>query len=302
MRIYCPKCKVGYEVDMDLIPQEGKKLRCSYCAHVFTAHQEDLIEIPLFEQLSSDEGKPGSVEDKKAELEKEPQPAGKAETPSEGVNAAETPNSNDDALGNEESTVVEAVSVPENTDGGEIKEIFERLSIQTETLFREEQKLPLYKRVILKIRQLLGLSKKSNRFFTGIMLIALFLLLMYGYRFDLVRSMPFLNPIFKSLGIYAKVPGEGLVFQNIVWNDFEDDYVRTLEVKGFITNNTARDINIPLTKVELLDKNALSVQTILQKPSVKTLKPGGRVAISILIKKPSPQTKYIFLTFVDEAN
>ena len=35
MLIYCPKCQQGYDVGEDLIPEEGRRLRCSSCGEVF---------------------------------------------------------------------------------------------------------------------------------------------------------------------------------------------------------------------------------------------------------------------------
>ena len=35
MRIYCPQCNVCYELDETLIPEGGRKLRCSNCGEVF---------------------------------------------------------------------------------------------------------------------------------------------------------------------------------------------------------------------------------------------------------------------------
>ena len=35
MRIYCPKCHMGYEVDESLIPEAGRRLRCSNCKEIF---------------------------------------------------------------------------------------------------------------------------------------------------------------------------------------------------------------------------------------------------------------------------
>ena len=46
-QIYCPKCHTGYEIDENLIPEDGKKLRCSYCNQVFKAYCDDLIDAPV---------------------------------------------------------------------------------------------------------------------------------------------------------------------------------------------------------------------------------------------------------------
>lgn len=268
MRIYCPKCKVGYEVDREMIPEGGKKLRCSYCGFVFTAMPEDLIEVPQFHS---------------------------AETPEAGENAV-----TEEAAAAEEIPAAEGENAALSEDSEDIKDIFLRLNEQTEDLFKAEQKIPVYKRFWSKVKKRCGLNSQARRSFLWAVLGIIVLLLFYNYRFEVVRSVPAMNWAYRAAGITAKIPGEGLEFQNIVWNDFEDDYVRTLEVKGFIANRTKQDVLLPVTRIEMLDKDANLLQSIHQKPSIKMLKPGGRVAIGIIVKKPSPLTKYIFLTFVED--
>lgn len=277
MRIYCPKCKVGYEIDEALIPEKGKKLRCSYCNTVFTAKRDDLIEVPSPADLPQENESPKIGDTQQVPPENGPK--------SESIvdNAVETPDEPDKS----------------ETPDAEIKDIFQRLSEETENLFKAEQELPAAKRAALKTKQKLGLNKKSNRRLFVLIMLCLLGLIFYRYRYEIVRTLPWLNPVFKTIGVQAVIPGEGLEFQNIVWEDFEDDYVRKLEVKGFIANVSNREIKVPQIHVEMLDNEGTLLQAVNQNPSVKSLNPGGRLAISIIIKKPSPLTKYVFLTFID---
>lgn len=263
MRIYCPKCKTGYEIDGDLIPEEGKKLRCSYCQTVFTATKADLREEPNFPELK------------------------KQAKPDESETAEVTDGATD--------------TTPEKPVDDEVmKGIFQRLSTQTENLFEAEKKVPLGKKIISKVKRSLGLKHKVNRYLSLAAIVAFLGLILYNYRFDIVRTLPFMNNIYAAVGVRAKIPGEGLAFQNIVWKDFEDDYVRQLEIKGFIVNNSGREVAVPILRVDMLDKDTKSLQVLDQKPSVKTLQPGGRVAVSMIVKKPSPLTKYVYMTFIDK--
>ncbi len=263
MRIYCPKCKTGYEIDGNLIPEEGKKLRCSYCQAVFTATKADLLEEPDFPGLKK-----------------------------------EAPQDESETAGTTDGT---SVAKPEKAVDDEVmKGIFQRLSTQTENLFEAEKKVPLGKKIVSKIKRFLGLNHKFNRYLSLAAIAAFGALIFYNYRFDIVRTLPVMNKIYAALGIQAKIPGEGLSFQNIVWKDFEDDYVRQLEIKGFIVNGSGRNVEVPVLRVDMLDKDTRSLQVLDQKPSVKTLQPGGRVAISMIVKKPSPLTKYVYMTFIDK--
>ena len=44
MQIYCPKCKTGYEIDANVVPETGRKLRCAVCHKIFKCMPEDLLE------------------------------------------------------------------------------------------------------------------------------------------------------------------------------------------------------------------------------------------------------------------
>lgn len=263
MRIYCPKCKVGYEIDEALIPAAGKKLRCSYCQEVFTAHREDLIAAPQIVQPFLEQ--------------------------------SETEN---DASANMPETEEKSFSEPTT----EIKDMFQRLAEQSENLVKEELEMPAYKKAFSKFKFGLGLNRRSNRRVWGSALILLALLLLYNYRYEVVRAVPFLNFVYSAVGIKARIPGEGLEFQNISWNKIEENGNVMLEVKGFIHNPTESEIAIPVMRVEMLDKDALLLQSVNQNPLLKSLKPGGRVAVSVIIKKPVPNAKYVYLTFIDGLN
>lgn len=280
-QIYCPKCHTGYEIDENLIPEDGKKLRCSYCNQVFKAYCDDLIDAPV---------RTVAIEDD--------EPSAAQKSVSEETSAAEEAVSEESS---KVSTEAETTETPSQTDS-EMDDIFKRLSQQTEELFKAESELPPFRRFLLKCRQLIGLYSKAAFYYAGGTAALLLLLCLYSFRYEIVRGMPFMNGLYRAVGISATIPGEGLEFQNIAWDDFEEDYVRKLEVKGFIVNTTDEDIRIPLIHIEMLDKDAVLLQSLNQNPEVGLLKAGARVAIGIKIRKPSPLTKYVYLTFVESDN
>ena len=120
---------------------------------------------------------------------------------------------------------------------------------------------------------------------------------MFTYRFEIVRSAPFMNNIYKILQIDAQIPGEGLEFQNITWTEFEVDYIRTLEIKGFIANITEHNISLPMLNIQLFNDDMKLLQEINDSLAIEELKIDDRLSININIKKPSSLTKYILLTF-----
>ena len=52
MIITCPSCKKKFNIDINLIPAEGRNLQCGSCHHVWFHKQEDTIQEPL--QMNED--------------------------------------------------------------------------------------------------------------------------------------------------------------------------------------------------------------------------------------------------------
>ena len=226
-----------------------------------------------------------------------------AEDVSESAEAKEATNENKSEAAIAEPTVnQETLHDPtvELTSEVNLNDIFERLNEQSEQLFREEQKLPKKQRLKLWLKTVFGLNRKINFKPVFLVLGLVAVLSLYNYRYEIVRALPFMNGMYRSLGIRARIPGEGLEFQNINWNYIDDDTDNVLEVKGYINNPTSRAIEIPLVHVELLDANSVLLRSINQKPSLEVLKADGRVAVNIAIKTPSPTAKYVYLTFIED--
>ena len=100
------------------------------------------------------------------------------------------------------------------------------------------------------------------------------------------------------MGIEAKIVGEGLEFQNVVRREYEEDYVRKLEIKGYIANTNPFEVEMPLIRVEVLDKNTNLLQALNDKTPLTVLEAEGRMAFRIVLNRPSPLAKYVVLTFV----
>ncbi len=276
MLVSCPKCKVSYAIEADKIPENGRKLRCAKCGEIWVCHKEDLFEAGM---------------EQKSPLEEN------AEKTAVSEDASSQP------VETEESSVTVDTGVtaePEKQAPDEMKEIFARLSQQTESIFAEEKALPIHERFWTKVKFALGLHKTANKvYFAGAFLL-LFLLLMFYVRFDVVRLVPEMEKVYSAVGIVSRIPGEGLEFQNVIRNEYEEDYVRKLEIKGFLANTKSQTINIPVIRVELLDKETDMLYEQEQEAPLKRLGAGSRMAFRIVITKPHLMTKYIYLTLVDK--
>ena len=78
------------------------------------------------------------------------------------------------------------------------------------------------------------------------------------------------------------------------------DYVRKLEIRGFLANIINQTVEVPMLKVELLDKDAKTLDIIEQQAPLKRLGGGSRMAFKIVITKPELDTKYLYITVADK--
>ena len=304
MLIYCLKCQQGYNVDEELIPDEGRKLHCSKCDETFWFNRTGETEIVKEEPQSvSDDENPAektesadeeNISDNLLTVENEK----KEETPE--------PKVDDDVLVQKESSLADkednsekdeeiAAEVDEPVD---INDIFKRLAEQTEGLFEKEKQLTRRERFWLKFKTLTGWNIRFRYKFIVAFLAVISAISLYNNRYDVARRLPWTASIYGIFGIESQILGEGLEFQNIDWIYFADDEAPRLEIKGFINNPTNRSIDLPTVRVEMLDENAGLLKSQNQKSEQTVLKAKSRLPLSIVVTKPSPTTKYVFLTFV----
>jgi hypothetical protein len=200
-----------------------------------------------------------------------------------------------------ETVAEETQSEPEPEDEPvDLEKIFERLSEHTEHLIERERKLPFYERVWLGIKNILGFHFKIKWIYIFIALLVFALLSAFNNRYQIVRKLPFLNSVYKAVGVTAKIPGEGLEFQNISW-DFvqDDDGVAKLEIKGFIYNPTDKAIAIPTVHMEILDKDTALLQSQTRDID-EEVEANSKVPLDLIVLHPAPTSKYVYLTFIDK--
>lgn len=282
MQIRCPKCENVYQVQKEMIPEKGRKVRCSNCNEVFLCMPSDLEENPVIET-------PGQFVDASAPFDGQPKP----ETPEQQVQ--------EEAEKVAEEIVAEAekASTPQEIKvENDISDIFKRLNEQTDDLFKKEQEQPVQKKIWSRIRRA-GLMSCATRRYLMFLFVLFSLLLLYYFRYEIVRAIPVMEKAYAAIGIKSRILGEGLEFVNINRRDFEEDYVTKMEIKGFIANQSARTIEVPNLHLEVLDKNGDRIQSQEAVAPVVKIEPGNRVPFSIIITKPSPLSKYIYMTFTE---
>jgi len=317
MQIYCPKCKTGYEIDAAVVPEKGRKLRCAVCGRVFRCLPEDLTdgsklrtaEFTEEEKLRLD-GQGHLLEDVPvgpeaavaAEAAGQPQPEAVTQEPALEADAEAVEQKTDAVTEAEEGsgkTLEELEAETPVVENQDVKDIFERLSRETEALFKAESEEKSVKKYWFNFKKVFGLQNPRHIKYYLAAVATLLLLFLYYARFEVVRAFPLMDSVYRLAGIKAYVTGEGLEFQNVSRRDFEEDFVRKFEVKGFIANQTSKTIDIPTIKAELLDNDARAIQAKKVAPVIPLVTAKGKVSFSFVIEKPSRLSKYIFLTFVD---
>ncbi len=292
MQISCPKCSCVYEIDEKLVSGSGRKLRCSKCGEVFVA------KLPM--PSDSDDK---VFEDAPIQTEENIESMVEDSLPNNESASVERENAFEAESGNPEQNVSQDVSQDigqEINQNQDVNDMFKRLSEQTESLFKAENELSTIQRSMLFFKRVLGWSSKFVRWIVMSVSMICFALALYSFRYEIVRKVPFLGYVYSAVGIQARVVGEGLEFRNISWKKFEEDYIRKLRVNGFVVNLTNKDIEFPLIHVELLDKDAKVLQSVNQKPMLNVLRAGQQVPVEVIVAKPSPITKYVFMTFSEE--
>ena len=187
---------------------------------------------------------------------------------------------------------------PEQKADQDPNAIFTRLADQTQIIFgADKDGVPLK---ASDLKENLGLNKKSHRLLYLAIFLVLGLLSLFYARYEITKTMPFMGPVYKSLGIKATIPGYGLEFQNVVRNEFTDSGLNRMEIKGFVANISQHMVDVPAISVQMLDKDAKVLQTVETKVPVAALAPDGKIAFTAVVVKPSPLTAYILLTFTEE--
>lgn len=324
MRIYCPKCYAGYEINERLIADKSRKVACCNCGEVFVA-DELLFDIGFagktedeqfaFEQLHEAMVTEENVVATK-QMDEDGPIAEAAETTDEKSfdtiveeTVPEMSNAESDEkniAGETAQDVGPADEKDEDAAGADeeesvdLEKIFERLSEHTSRLLAEEKKLPFYEKIWLQIKNILGFHFKIKWIYVTIFVLVFVSLSLFNNRYQIVRELPFLNAVYRAFGIKAKIPGEGLEFQNINWEFLEEGKDSRLEIKGFVYNQTDKDIDIPTVHVEILDKDTVLLQSQNRKIEETSAGPQEKIPLNLAIDSPAPTAKYVYLTFIDE--
>lgn len=326
MQIYCPKCNACYEIDEHLIADKSRRVKCSACGEIFTAEslktaapesvrpEAELPEEDIFAAIGAAMAEADSIKSGEPEKHEETPPSVEEtviDTKQDELSVFAgrdlgdgriEPSFSDDAATSEteESLVEETAGEEEDDNTADLEKIFERLSEHTEHLIAAEKKLPVHEKVWLQIKNALGFHFKVKWSYLVAGLAVFVLLSLYNNRYQIVRELPFLNGFYKTFGIKAKIPGEGLEFQNVSWDFVKDDDGSRLIVKGFVYNLTDRGISLPVVHIEILDKQTALLQSQNRELKETEIDPNTKIPLNLVLSNPAPTAKYVYLTFIDK--
>lgn len=287
MLINCPKCDVAYTIDPTLIPDEGRKLRCTNCGEVFLCDPSDLeypTKLVPQEQPATFANPQNTTQSDELHEEVIIQESIAIENP-------------DTIIALELGEEPEIQLASSGTTPADMQNIFQRLSEQSQKIQQQEKQLSAFRKCCHSLRRTLGWDSRSTRVIFYLTLLLILLLSLYYSRFEIVRIFPQAKSAYDWAGIESTIPGEGLVFSNISRRQFEVDYVQQMEIKGFIDNQTNHAILVPDIHLEILDKNAEMIQALDAPAPIAKIAPHSREPFNVVVKKPSPLSKYILLTF-----
>ena len=318
-------------MDDDLLSNTSRKLKCSGCGAVFTIEEgirtQEVVENPfnslreaMIETFREDISTDRVLSPKPAENVISEATADKIVLESIDEKDFVVAEDDPEKLINEEAEVVISGKEPvitgndQSSDGNkgvefdedltdspvDLEKIFERLSEHTEHLMESEKKLPFYEKIWLQIKNILGFHFRIRWGYIFSFCALFVFMTLYNNRYDVVRKVPFMNVVFKSLGIKAKIPGEGLEFQNIGWDFMTDEEGARLEIKGFIDNPTNKSVDLPTVHIEILDKETALLQSQNKEMSENKVEASSRIPLGFTIRNPAPTAKYVYMTFIDK--
>ena len=267
MKIYCPKCHTCYEIEVGLIPQDGKKLRCHRCGEVWLCSHKDMSvqDSPLNEEAPQT-----VIANEDGSLTTTPAPEEK----------------------NTDTTA------EEQTNPDEMNLIFSRLKEENDKIVTEQENLPALKKFFPKIKRLLGWDNYLTIFIEILTILLIIGLSFFGNRYQIVRHFPQIEHIFTNVGIPARIIGEGLEFQNIVRQQTNQKNKIINTIQGFVYNSTDKELEIPTILIHIMDEDGGELEQTTKKLDIHTLAAKDKIPFNLQVEVPAT-AKYIMLTFTE---
>lgn len=278
MKISCPSCHTCYDIELGLIPAEGKKLRCSKCGEVWLCTHRDIRVPDIFETTE---------EQKASEKKQETAPQNVIANPEDKIIATQAPT----AEKKPDETEMPDITVDE------MSRIFSRLKNEKDKVSDAVNKQPPLKKAFPRIKKLLGWHSRFTIGLEIMTILVIIALALFAKRFEIVRMFPAGNSFYEAMGIQAQVVGKGLAFENVIRSTVDTPQKNTMNIKGFIRNTTDEKINMPEILIEIMDRETELLTGIKKQAPIAVLDARSKIPFNFTIEVPEKNAKYIVLTF-----
>lgn len=271
MKIYCPQCHTCYNIEVGLIPADGKKLRCNKCGEVWLCTHKDMSveDSPNVEETTSKDKAPQTV----------------IANPDDKIIAT--------------TDVQDAPSSPEEKNDDDMSKIFARLETETSKINEEIEHLSPRKKIYSKVKKLLGWDSRITICIETLITLIIILLSLFANRYELAHRFPQTEAFFNKFGLPAHIIGEGLEFQNITRHYTDKPTNQKLTIQGFIHNSTNKNLSIPTILINTFDSKGENLQQIKKEMPIKNISSKSKIPFTFKIEIPEHQAKYILLTFTE---
>lgn len=235
MILTCPKCESRFVIAAQALAPEGRKVKCSSCSEIW--HQlpdpDELIEeieTGLEESAADD---PMEEEGEGAVATEDAAPIENEEDQEEDKTEAEF---EDDAQDDAEDDAQEQDLEAPQAENVEIEDIPESVKPRP-----EDSQQPAVK------SKASALSLKKTDVIKGAALFLLLISPLFVFKGALINAWPESIAFYRAIGLSKTIPGEGLIFDQIIAKQDGD----TIVVTGQIINLTSKDTALPFVEIGL---------------------------------------------------
>lgn len=263
MIITCPHCHTRYQVANDAIGAVGRKVQCAHCQRAWQAapivpeHDDRLFDDDAERELDAE----FAAEARRAEIAPVPTQQPLAEPP--------------------QAVAAQAMA--------------QAMREQTDPALAKSRERAFFRRQTRMGRQLpLARVRRTVRL-VSLVVLALVLAAVIGFRTSLVRQFPDLAGIYQAVGLGVNVVG--LDFRNVHTVRSLKGGAAVLRVEAVIYSVSSRTAQVPAVVVTLLDKDGAALYEWSVAPVARDLEPGESVDFSTELPQPPEGAESVKLTF-----
>ena len=180
-----------------------------------------------------------------------------------------------------------------------IQKMFKRISKENDDLFIDA---PITEDKNIERVRIINVSKKNYliNFILFVFIMLSLVLVLYSFRYDIVRFVPATEKFYSKLNINSVPYGVDLEFNNIVTKEYVENNISKIEINGMVSNKSKYVTEIPPVKIDIYDKNGKLLTSIEEKLSLPRLEPNYHLLFHKVVLNPTPYGKLIYVNFKEK--